>query len=422
VALSPVAHAGDVAQAARQVGTQAVIIHPEASPLLGLTDLDHLDPGHPFIAGAIDAGFKVDPAPGWRVRLTFPDSRRTVLVLLLSLDSNGYCYPWGQAPTAADLSAGLAAFAGAVGAPWHSSAGATAERLILSTHPRAKGGTPLDAVALVPEPVRSGRLERPLLVCRPLADAEVSAAHVHNFDVNGQHLAAWSDYFPMGEPVHRDGPASFDPSTLGVWRLPDLPALTGCLPFPELVPAGEEWFSTPTVTRAVELVGELPPAVEAWTWPERSRYLRGAYEHLRDGRAALLADPSPAAALALEAVKACYRIGTGRLAMTSRAGTGSRWDRPEWRFIIVARARANLDRRLRRLTASPFAIQTDGLYFATDEADPLAFAAAIGLDVGPGLGQFSHKGTIALPPVLAQLVAAPTATAAAAIFRDALKD
>jgi hypothetical protein len=47
------------------------------------------------------------------------------------------------------------------------------------------------------------------------------------------------------------------------------------------------------------------------------------------------------------------------------------------------------------LAAAPFAIQTDGLFFAsTDIEDPAEFAAALGIPAGGALGQFSHEGTV----------------------------
>lgn len=318
----------------------------------------------------------------------------------------------------------LASLERLLGVPWASSTGRTAERLILSTHPRAKGGTLLDRAPVTPAPCEGSTLETAWSNWRrELTGDERRAGWLHIFDANAQYLAAWSTAeLGHGVPVHHGGPRRFDARVCGVWRVPELGAVRP--PFGELLPRpwleGREWFTTATVARALEVCHGLdfPDVAESWEWPTRTRFLRGACERLRDARAAAvlerdrtgraawdeLGPDDEARALelvrrhvvadvTLEAVKSVYRVQTGRFGMGARDAS-SPWARPDWGHIVRAQARVNLHRRLEKLAAAPFGIATDALLFLADEPAPAVFAERVRLPLGGGLGQFHHIATV----------------------------
>lgn len=331
-----------------------------------------------------------------------------------------------------------------LGIPWRDSVGRTAEALILSTHPRAKGGVILGSSPVVPDVCEDGTLEQPWgSWVRPPTDGERGARWAHFFDANAQYLAAWQSVeVGTGTPEHvaDDGKGwlTAAPSAwpVGFYRLPGLDRVSvpGLLPAPWL--PRREWVSTPTLRRAVEVCDalgvELPAIAEAWVWPSRTRFFRGAGERLRDARAAAREQAALArgavrharteqdamtavrgqvvAVSVLDAVKALYTVQTGRLSMLTR-DSRSGWRRPDWGHLIRAQARANLHRRISALTAAPVAIATDGLCFLSDEVTGLEFARQIGLPMGDGLGAFKYEGSVPASAVLPALEAAAAGAA-----------
>lgn len=385
---------------------------------------------HPFIDGAVAAGWDVDP-PHLARWLKVRRGGRWTSVLFLAYDAEDnepVATPWSEL-SLPRLVRGLAAFEGAVGMPWRDSVGRTVEQLILTTHPRDKGGVLMDRRPTIPPPCELGTLEQPFTWRRPLTDNEAVMGYVHGFDQNAQYLAAWQSVeLGLGEPEHLER-VEYSGKSAGVWRVDEgwpeiLAAVELEVPLPKPWNPRTDWFTTPTMTRIAELLDEVPTIAEAYVWPRHSRFLRAAGERLRDARAALLDDPDPAP---LDAVKACYRRETGRFNMRREGRERSQWHRPDWGHTIRAQARVNLHRRLEKLTAVPFAIATDGLLFTSDEPDPRAFAASIDTPerrgrsqplIGSGLGQFQLKGSWKLDDErLEQLQAATTIAATYKLFR-----
>lgn len=407
---------------------------------------EFFDGGRELAGGSVEC--TGDQGGAWRWRLSTP---RTGIVC-----APGSCTDvGGQVVNVVDVPADLGELAGPfhglmpgelvdvlhalerlLGVPWASSLGRTAERLILSTHPRARGGTLLDREPVTPAPAEGSTLEGPWSAWRrELTSAERRAKWLHVFDANAQYLAAWSTAeLGHGTPTHHAG-GGFDPRVAGLWRMPGLGAVRP--PFGELLPRpwldGREWFTTPTVTRALEVCEglEVPDVVESWRWPSCSRFLRGAGERLRDARAAatrerdrcrlavLDAVDSDAALeavrrevsaeVALEAVKGIYRVQTGRFGMAGR-DAASPWARPDWGHVIRAQARVNLHRRLAKLTAAPFAVATDALLYLVDEPDAGNVARRLGLTIGGRLGEFHHAGSIATGELEAEILASAKPT------------
>lgn len=371
-----------------------------------------LDAAEPLAGDPV--GHQVDDARPWRVRV---DGVTFVDLGAPGADAAG---PF-DGLTAGELLAVFGQVERLLGVPWADSIGRTAERLILSTHPRARGGTRLDESPVCPPPAAEATLEMPFMAWRrELTDAERGAAFVHAFDANAQYLAAWGSVeLGHGRPVHLTDHPTFDQTVAGVWRVPAPPA---SVPGGELLPlpwlGGREWFTTPTVRRMLEVADGLdlayPFVAEAWVWPEHSRFLRGAAEKLRDARRlageamtgararlAVSVDPDAAArdlravvvaGVVRDIVKDTYARQTGRFAMGAR-DERSGWARPDWSHMIRAQARVNLHRRLASLGAAPFAIATDGLLFLSDEPDAAAFAERIRLPLGEQLGAFAHDAT-----------------------------
>jgi hypothetical protein len=417
-------HIGKLAEHAVAANLDTVMVHETGRAWLGLpASIPDAGKAHRFM----------EQAPGPLAPLRWYNARKLagghVAVVFVGY-GKGLVGPW-EAEGPAQLAAALAAFGRALGWGWRGSPGLTAESLIAATHPAAHGGRLLTRVSL-PDEVADNGLEKPYRWARPWTRREWDRAKwIHTYDQNAQYLAAWQvAELGVGEPYRRHGKnlGMVDTAAVGAWRLdgnpdPSQPFIPYRYerPAPDLSTA--DWRMSPTLARWRELGATLSPS-EAWLWPERTRYLRHAAERLRDARAALSGTSSPAAELALAAVKQCYTRETGRLGMTGR--DASRWYRPDWSNTIRATARVNLHRRLSKLTAAPFAILTDGLAFAAPTPDPLDYARYLGLPLGDGVGRFRHTGSApsdgiramyraahGVPPDPADILAAVTAERAA---------
>lgn len=341
--------------------------------------------------------------------------------VFLSKDERRFTGPLSRCDTPT-LLATLRALQWVLGMPVAPSVTQTAERLLLTTHPRDNHGRRLEVRPQLPPAVDELR-EIATLWKRPLEDTElVQSTGVRWFDANANYLGAyqvaqlgfgepyWSDH---GDPVWSQRLMA---KTLpaGIWRA-ELPAelevdsrlCGGVLPVPWST--STSWHTTPTIVRALEL-GVSPDVVtEAWVWPQQSRFCREFGVRMRDARAQLLAvDERPGRAEALAYVTGMYQRLHGRFGAGWRRENGSAWGRPDWMHTIRATARVNLDRRLRGtdkrapLAALPFAIDTDCLYFLQGpEAwaqHGEGWAMYIGLPVGPRdkLGAFRQSGTALL--------------------------
>lgn len=364
-------------------------------------------------------------AHAWRYRVTVPGGAPVSLVLL-SRDEGAHGGPW-TGLSGQELVDALRALRGLLGVPWGHSVGRTGEHLILSTHPRHRGGVSLDRSPDVPEPARPARLEQPWQAWqRPMTAAEESAGWVHVFDANAAFLGPWqSTELGFGRPEHFGARGCETRlQSAGVWRV-ELPAGwhdgEGLPPIAPGLRDGRGWVTSPTLSRLREWselqgFGELLPA-EGWVWPRRSRFLRAAGERLRDARAAAMNEEHAArtalaaaeteedadrwahrvavAGAVKDAVRDVYTITVGRLS-SAEGHIAAGWRRPDWGNTIRAAYRVSLHRKLTRWTQAPVAVMTDAVAFLSDVPEPAAFAESIGLapvSLGPGLGQFKHLGT-----------------------------
>lgn len=420
-------HAGELVEEAATLGARVVLVHAEALSWWGMpaeipgkmtsekamAERAEVLAAQPFMRDAAAAGWVLKQEGGWRTRLRGPQGAlwSSVVWLPYEISTRDVSGPWKHAATYSELVLALSRFGHTAGFGWQDSVGRTAERLIVATHPREKGGAELDRQVAVPEPWRkAGQIEQVYKWRRPFTDGErAGSTHIHGYDANAQFLAAWLvAELGHGEPQLA---TEFTTSTPGIWKLDpkwDWAAIEEQLLPGPACPVDGEWVTTPTVRRIFELcemAHVTPPApLDGWVWPQQYRFLRGAAERLRDARAELLTDTGPAAQLAREAVKSIYKVETGRFTM-SRRDEFTGWHRPDWGDLIRGTARANLHRRLAgtlggprsaprpALLYPPFAIDVDALYIAGDVADPIEFAQLIGLPLGEGLGEFKILGT-----------------------------
>ncbi|WP_052390453.1 telomere-associated protein Tap [Streptomyces sp. NRRL B-24484] len=216
---------------------------------------------------------------------------------------------------------------------------------------------------------------------------ERGAPYAVGLDVNTAFLSAAGRLsVGLSEPVHELNPV-FDRELPGCW-LVDLSglALDPRLPNPFTPtgepPTGPAWYATPTVAYAVELGADVRPA-EGWLRHVSGPYLDPWHKRLRDAYVAVmqrlgvpldLADQDPQAFLdamaalgtdgdpvdlaVLAAVKQTAKGGIGKLRERPRGHgyrPGMRWaalERPTWRpdvrAAVIATARVNFHRKLRR--------------------------------------------------------------------------
>lgn len=303
------------------------------------------------------------------------------------------------------LAARLGRYAAELGMPYLMTAGVTGIALLRSS--RTGLQVQVTEPSTPPKPAERGGAELDYGWQRcPTAD-EQAMPYVHEYDLNGQHLAAASSVrVGLGDAEHVKAPA-FDPDLAGYWLVdpgdrPD-PLLPDVFDPIARGDRGPRWVTTPTMKIAHELGYQLEP-VEAWLWPTSARYFEPWYKRLRDVRARLIAARAAGdvdAAAVYDVVKRTYTDPIGRLSKPSERGKPL--FRPDWRHFIVATARANLARKLTDVAARtgrrPLAIYTDAVLYASAEADPVA-ACPAGLTLGTGLGQVKAAGTAPLADLL----------------------
>jgi len=301
---------------------------------------------------------------------------------------------WGEGTDASTLLAALGAYAAAVGAPYVRSPGKTGTDLLVALGRR---GGRRDAVTDWPAPARETTTVRDTVWMRTLAPAERGRAYLHSYDKNAAWLGACANVeLGLGDLEERTaagdagagGGVPFDPKLPGYW----------CA---RVAGAAEQWYCTPTIVRAVER-GQAVAISQAHVWTRHSRALASWYTRLRDARAALYADTTPAGRLALDVFKLTYAV-----TISSMAGQWHRRDsvlyRPDWRHAILAQGAANLSRAIARMDAAgctPVAVNIDCVYIVSDEPDPIK-ACPPTITLGTGLGHFKvHDAGVPLAPLL----------------------
>lgn len=282
------------------------------------------------------------------------------------------------------------------GAGWHRSGAITSEAWLREHYRRKRGHL---GPTTVPEP-GAGEVEADITWHRaPHQLIEKRGPHCHAFDLNAMYLSAASSLpLPVGEPEYHDSTRWGALELQEAFRRPGYWLVTWGPQGPDDVPAGggephldnlrRGWVTAPTM-HYLHDAGLFVGTSEGWSWPESHRFLEPWYRMLRDARLELLAGGP-----ALDAVKATYRQGIGRLGSSRRArGDADPLHQPYWRQAVIAEARTRLLRRLAKLRQGPVAVDVDCAWFLTNTAEPHRFAQRAGLPLGDGLGQFHHRGS-----------------------------
>ncbi len=299
-------------------------------------------------------------------------------------------------------------FADLVGIPYRNSPGHTGLRLLQWLHrsPQARSlHRPID----LPVPARQHPIQADLAWYRPLTEAERQRKYVIGLDQNGCYVnAANSLYVGMdADPVHVTGEnIAFTAKTPGYWRVHVTDELPALLPNP-LDPTGRGrlddcsyWVMTPTVDFLRRERKVNVQILEAYVWEPLAsvRFYDEWAAHLReliyDAKTRALTDPDIAALL--PTFKGLYTAGIGDLAAKEalmRPGDlrpphenperrNPLW-RPDHRHLILARAQVGILRRAWTAGQAtgmwPIAINTDAMYYVTDEPDPARLAAHLAL-------------------------------------------
>ncbi len=286
---------------------------------------------------------------------------------------------WGLDTDGATLLAALVAYAGAVGAPYYSSPGRTGTDLLQELGKRGAGAQREYPEGL-PAPAGQAETVTELSWLRTLSPDERAKRYLHSYDKNAQWLSAAGvvELGLSGIEERRDpaGKLPFDKKVPGYW----LARIAG----------GEErWCCTPTVAWAIER-GQTVTISEAHVWTRHGRAMETWYERLREARASLQADTTPAGRLAKAALKYTYSLTISGFNSPWHREKRSPLYRPDWRHAIIAQANANLSRALHKMDAAgytPVAVHKDAVYLVSDEPDPVA-ACPPSVTLGSGLGHF----------------------------------
>lgn len=323
-------------------------------------------------------------------------------------------------PTPSELAARIAAFADTVGLPYSWAPGVSGVRLMRYLH-RDPRHTKITRTITMPPPILERRTgERELVWHRPPTDLEAEQQWLHGYDVTAMYLAG-ANSLSVGldvEPEHVQGTGiSFDHTRPGLWKLTAPVAFPGSGLMPQMADAiwidrdGACWVTTPMLNLIVRDWKLQVSISEAYLWPSKARGARIFDDFYEAGRDALYSLPRTGDVETLRrrrAVKALYTAAFGRLAQRLPGGQqGGPWWRPDWQRMIVANSAAKLLRVVAKVGQDtdrwPVAIITDGLYYTSDDPDPIS-AAPQGISLDPDqLGKFKTVGSVELAVVLEQL-------------------
>ncbi len=425
---SPLSHVGHIAALVEQLqlGTQVTPYRVEPGQIwvtaamlthLGIdaaalgedpsalgAQMRELTAGTPLVTGALEQGWQLggkggDRLGAWtRVWRADSDKRGVWVALIAAMNHDPLDMPvLGDDPTPAVLARRLNLFAAAVQAPWAMGGSTTGIDLMISLRAKDKHKlfTPCEPVA----PARVATLEQDINWSRRPTEAESAHRFVHAYDRGGSYAAGIAGLeLGIGAPTHHPEGTSFDAKLPGYWRIEVPDAGDWRLPHPlnprGRAPAQPVWVTTPTLALAVEL-GYEQPVLEAYTWAEHSRILDPWYDRIRKARTMLDVD-DPNSQAARNQLKVVYTRTIGMLGseeyMRTRPGYA-----PDRRHHIVAKARANILRRVRQIGQDsdrwPVAVTADTIIYTSPDPDPTAAWPGAVKHLGRGFGQYKPEAS-----------------------------
>lgn len=368
-----------------------VIITERAAERLGLLQTVQNSAQHPALDTLRRDGWKVSGLTGWTT-LWGPCRPTIHLGILPLIDMENF--PLAVEGTElGELTWRLWHWHRWTGVPFHTTPGVSALDLMRELAAGARKAPRWVAPAGCPVP-RNAEMPYVGWKREPLA-GEALMPYRHQYDLVLMYLAAAGNADLPVDALTRTGPMMFDPAMGGYWqveggwwpedaRLPDPMNSTG---------RGLTWVTTPTMALLVEL-GHSPEVVDSWTAPT-GRLLRDWSARVRDAIAtAAAAKPDRDAELVHATLKLSYRQALGLL-----NSSGGRIYRPEWWHTVVAKARANLYRKLvaaTKLPAPRYPLEipnTDSVIYASEHEDPWTAAPDNFKVVPPGVQDPTELGT-----------------------------
>jgi hypothetical protein len=261
--------------------------------------------------------------------------------------------------------------------------------------------------------------EKPLASFTP---AERAAAWIQEYDKTAAWLPAFSNvWLGIGEPTHfTEDEITFRKNKAGYWRIAEIPGVVALPGLPPLVfeeaEEGGYWVATPSMDLLLELWPDWTPQIlEAWVWETSKRALGGFYKKVRASRVYIVAAAEagrPGAKWAKQLNGAMYQSFRGYLGRTAGPqtdhATGAAYAadiywRPDWAFMLLSHATANMYRNLRDYARdegiTPLYVNVDAAGFASAEADP-ALAKPAGMKLGSGGGEWTAENTAPLTDLL----------------------
>ncbi len=362
--------------------------------------------GHRSIAEALGGGWQVSAggkAGSWSpwMQVWREGQMRRTHVLLVDMVDPGREKILSDGPTAQVLAWRLEAYAQALNFPLLLSPGRTGLSLLIQSRWKDREQV-LRSLQDPPEPATASNTERDLDWSREITADERGREFVHAFDRGGSYLGpAGGIVVGIGEAQHRTGGVEFDKKLPGYWLLDSVPESADWrAPHPLIPSAGVAridnpiWVTTPTLELAYEMGYELEPT-EAWVWTEHGRFLEPWYKRVRDARAQVIGHrDDPRYDTVYETLKNTYTDAIGWLAAEGRFG-GNLGYLPHWRHHVLAKARANVIRRILQIGQTsnqwPVAVYTDTIVYLSDEVDPVTAWPGTNMQLGIDLGQYKPE-------------------------------
>jgi len=249
-----------------------------------------------------------------------------------------------------------------------------------------------------------------------------AAAWIQEYDKTAAWLPAYSNVqLGIGEPTHFDsGTIAYNKRFAGYWRIAEIPGTVALPGLPPLVfkeaEEGGYWVATPSMDLLKVLWPTWDPQIlEAWVWQDSKRALEGFYKKVKDSRVYIVAAAEagrPGAKFAKQVNGAVYQSFRGYLGRskgprldyaTGEAYTKDIYWRPDWAFMLLSHATANMYRNLvafaREEGVTPLYVNVDAAGFASNEADP-ELAKPDGMKLGSQGGQWTAENTVPMADFL----------------------